>query len=349
MNNIACNLIYNNGGEDVLVGFQKKCDIQNIIYNSKEGGKNWCSQNDCSCSKFRNNGFNGQLDDFPCNESRLFEKWIWTPGNSFETNRPFLIKNSGSGKIAILTTKFKNSKEEDRSIVGFFLIDKIIDSHLVIANKEKSLRLTLDEAKELKFWNYYSNRNSAKPEWKQGRFRYIDDNQIVNILQDIHIVAQNSTTKSLLKDILKENFDYELPEFTSENNIKNILLQRKYGKGGESLEHKLLKEFVSKNPSKIGITEIDVNVNVEHKFISNDLVDILFYQNDKRSYVIEIELNNVLPGIHQAIKYRALRCSQLNLNLDDSNVKAIIVAWSFTESEIKLCQQYNIDYYSIKL
>jgi len=357
MKNIACNLIYNNGDEYPFVGFNGVCSVQNIKYNVEKGTGRWCSQPECSCRKFYDNAFKGKVDEFPCNESRLFHEWTWNPGGVFKTGELFRILNSGVGKYAILTTCFSNTKEKDRKIIGFFKIKEIKDDfHNVIAFKNKSLRLPLDEAKGLNFWNYHRNVKSTVPVWKQGRFRYLEDKQVAAILQDLSSVVQNETDQSLILQLFKSDF----PEFSdvklsvigalSDNNVKNIRLLRKYGKGGESKEHKELKQYIANHPEKIGLDKKTVKPNIEHPYISGDQVDILFESMDGNTdTVVEIELDNVLPGIHQAIKYRALRCAQRGLSLNDKRVKATVVAWCFTDSEIALCKKYDIDFYKMKL
>ena len=91
--------------------------------------------------------------------------------------------------------------------------------------------------------------------------------------------------------------------------------------------------------------------HIEHSYISGDLVDILFepIKGNNNNTVVEIELDNVEPGIHQAIKYRALRCSQLGLPLTDKTVKATVVAWKFKQKEKKLCKKYGIDFFEITI
>jgi hypothetical protein len=358
MKSIACNLIYNNGDENIFVGFKGRCDIKNIIYNVTLDKGRWCSQPECSCRKFYDKDFSGKIEDYPCNESKLFQDWEWNPGNEFKTGKPFRILKSGAGKIAILTTRFANCPEKERKIIGFLKIRNIVDDHYrIIALKKQSLRLSIDEAKELNFWNYHRNeKNPSIPRWMQGRFRYLEDKQIAAILHDLKDVVQNETTQSMITDLLEN----DLTEFSDtrpiingalhEDVVKKVLIKRKYGRGGESKEHKQLKEYVSLNPDKIGLIKSEVKSHLEHAYISGDLVDILFEPtNGNANTVVEIELDNVIPGIHQAIKYRALRCSQLGFSLIDKNVKATVVAWKLSTKERALCEKYDIDFFEIKL
>ncbi|HAK11639.1 MAG TPA: hypothetical protein DIW54_00920 [Chitinophagaceae bacterium] len=358
MKHIACNLIYNDGNENSFVGFNGRCSIQNIIYNVKKNSSRWCNQKDCSCYKFYNSGFKSKAKDYPCNESRVFSNWEWSAGAKFKDKEAIKMRKVGQNKIAILTTCFANTDERDRKIVGFFKIESINDeNNLVTASKEYRIKLTVDEAKQMNFWSYYQNPESPKKiVWSQPRFRYLDDIQIAAILHDLLFIVSNAKQKSTIRNLLQTDFtDYfevrpQIPCALKVNNVINAALQKKYGKGGESKEHKKLKEFVAENPERIGIRKIEVKPFIEHPFVSGDIVDILFEPiNNGINTVVEIELDNVIPGIHQAIKYRALRCSQLGLELTDKKVKAIVVAWTFKEDEKKLCEKYNIDYYEIKL
>jgi hypothetical protein len=357
MKNIACNLIYNNGGEGVYVGFKKHCDIQNIIANVEIDKGRWCSQPACSCRKYYNKNFKGYVEDYPCNESVLFRDWEWTPGSDFKTERPFRILDSGAGKLAILTTRFNNCEEAERKIIGFLKIKDIVDNHhRVVGIKKHSLRMTMDDAQELNFWNYHKNSKSSIPMWRQGRFRYLEDIQVATILHDLRRIVQDESDQSLISNILQNDFAEfskarpKIKGALSENTVKKFFLRRKYGKGGESQAHKALKLYIANNPQEIGLKKTEVSPSIEHLFLSGDLVDILFQPiAGNINTVVEIELDNVEPGIHQAIKYRALRCSQLGVGLTDKSVKATVVAWRFKEPEKRLCNKYSIDYYEIKL
>lgn len=356
MKNIACNLIYNNGDEGVYVGFNGRCDVKNIIYNAKPGNGRWCSQPECSCRQFMDRGFKGKTEAYPCNESYLFQGLTWNAGAEYKTGEPFKIKQSGKGKIALLTTRFPEEPESDRKIVGFYKIKEIKDQYQVNGIKKYGLRLTLDEARELNFWGYHKNAKTDKPMWKQGRFRYLEDIQIAAVLHDLKEVVQNQDSQSMISELLESDFsEFALKRPDVEGALDNkftfkVAMKRKYGKGGESAAHKRLKNFVADNPKIIGLKKSEVEPHIEHKYVSGDRVDILFSpKKGSTNTVVEVELDNVLPGIHQAIKYRVLRCSQLGVSLNSKNVKATVVAWEFTAAEEKLCKKYGIDYFAHKV
>ncbi len=129
---------------------------------------------------------------------------------------------------------------------------------------------------------------------------------------------------------------------------KTYALWKKYGDGGESAEHKLLKEWIAKNPQVIGLTNVR-KVEMEHVYISGDAVDLLFELNDDNDVVVEIETIKPLPGCYQAIKYKALRCAERGLSLSSPNIRAAIVAWAIPSDVKEFCTKYNINYIKKKI
>ena len=107
------------------------------------------------------------MDDYPCIESYLFEGWEWNLKVNIKHKRPLKILNTGVNKIAVLTTKFKNTEEDERKIIGFFKIKDLLRIIIKLLLWKIRLRLTIDEAQELNFWNYYKtltvqNQNGNK-------------------------------------------------------------------------------------------------------------------------------------------------------------------------------------------
>lgn len=135
------------------------------------------------------------------------------------------------------------------------------------------------------------------------------------------------------------------PEYIAE---KNKTYVRKYGGGGEGESHKNLKEWIVENPSFIGLENVK-SCEIEHTFLSGDAVDILFKLSDGSDAVVEIETDNSLPGCHQAIKYRALRCAQRLIDINSKSVRAILVAWEIPKDVRIFCKKYNIEYFEKKI
>lgn len=84
------------------------------------------------------------------------------------------------------------------------------------------------------------------------------------------------------------------------------------GRGGEaeSEEHKRLKEWVSKNPSKIGIPKPALT-EVEARLLSGDEIDVLF-SSGMSFHTVEVKSRrsneaDFLRGIYQCVKYREVK------------------------------------------
>lgn len=124
-----------------------------------------------------------------------------------------------------------------------------------------------------------------------------------------------------------------------------------WGPGGEGPAHRLLKEYVSRNPMILGLSEAAV-ANVEHPFLTGDRVDILFNNHGPRRSVVEIEVEGERPvviGIHQAIKYRALAAAADRFSLIDPTVRAYVVAYQtrYPEAEA-LAREYDVRLVSVE-
>lgn len=127
---------------------------------------------------------------------------------------------------------------------------------------------------------------------------------------------------------------------------------RRPGSGGESDDHRQLKKLVASQPSLIGLGSEAIS-ELEHVFISDDRVDVLFTGGGNDYTVVEVELSgelNLIKGVHQAIKYRALKAAEERLpNLGPSTkVRAIVVANEIEYTAVrKLADLYEIELIAI--
>ncbi|MCP4158418.1 MAG: hypothetical protein GY757_62540, partial [bacterium] len=83
-----------------------------------------------------------------------------------------------------------------------------------------------------------------------------------------------------------------------------------YGGGGESEEHRLLKEYIANTPSCVGLKGKRLRGNIEYIFPSADKIDILF-EIKKQWIGVEVKSvksnqEDILRGLYQCVKYRAL-------------------------------------------
>ena len=356
--NLAFKCTYNDADEGVYVGFNGTCSTDNVIRNIRSG-RVWCSNEQCPCRIFYDDGFRGDAPEYPCYESELFKQWRFGGGTYHHGNRagtPIKIHEAEAGKIAILTTLFPNDDEKDRKIIGLFKIGNVEESDqtLVHADENHRIRLLWEEANQLNFWNYYSV-SGDKPRWGTHLFRYLTDEAVFGILTDLRGTIRDENSKTIIKDILEKDFAH-IPISSKpsgmlkqkESRKEKITRLRKYGSGGEGKEHKRLKEYIAKHPEAIGITNVK-KVAVEHTFCCGDTVDILFQHNDGTDTVVEIETIDPEPGCHQAIKYRALRCAERSLSLDSSKIKAYLVAWEIPKAVSLFCDNYKIVWKEFRL
>jgi len=219
---VAVKCTYNNGGEGDLVGFYGTCS-EEIIKNNVRSHI-WCSQPECLCRQYFESGLLDKRPIDPCLESTLFKEW-WFGAGAFHTG-----KKSGQpikarlkeGGVCLLTTRFPGDKEEDRKIIGLYRIGSVTDfdneETRFFADDRNKIRLPIDEAKQLYFWEYYSI-NSDKPRWGTGLLRYLNDGQVKKILIDLKQTVQSYQHKEIITNLL-DTFDSSLT--VQENYFSNI-------------------------------------------------------------------------------------------------------------------------------
>ncbi len=120
----------------------------------------------------------------------------------------------------------------------------------------------------------------------------------------------------------KELCDYNNRLFFGKGHSKHL-------KGGENLFHKRLKEYIQEHPDKIGILEDITFSAIEHTVLSQDRIDVLIATKNT-SYAIEVksEISNdddIIRGVFQAVKYKAVLEAQGKINGDTTDVKSILV------------------------
>jgi hypothetical protein len=116
---------------------------------------------------------------------------------------------------------------------------------------------------------------------------------------------------------------------------------------GESEAHRRLKIYIAQNPTLLSLHPT-AQAEIEHLFITGDKVDVLFRNSEPLRTVAEIELSgteNIIVGIHQAIKYRSLAAAESSIRLEDPRELAAHVI-SFSPGELPaydLARAYNVN------
>ena len=125
-------------------------------------------------------------------------------------DKPKKINKVKENSLAILTTREPGKLEEDRIIFGVFLVDETYEGDYynegyVSTQSKYKISLSINEARKIKFWNYYANGNSPeKISWGQGLYRYLSDIQAASILNDIYEIKKGTKDEVLSKEFLNE-------------------------------------------------------------------------------------------------------------------------------------------------
>lgn len=189
--NIAYKATYCDGNG---IWFRRPCSEECMKRNIKEG-RSWCSRS--LCSKYLKgeatlNDINNKWSTTKdlCYESRMLEDFSVSAGLDDKTNTPRKFVKLDIHRLVVMTTIEPNTKGNERIILGAFLVNNIISDKYgadkAISDPKYRIELTIDEARKMKFWDYYENRNAPDSErWGQGLIRYLSDDLSAKILYDI--------------------------------------------------------------------------------------------------------------------------------------------------------------------
>jgi len=108
-----------------------------------------------------------------------------------------------------LTTKLPRSAEKERLIFAVFLVEEKYKSNskanaYVGANPKYRIQLSLEEAKELKFWDYYFNPNKVeKIVFGSGLHKYLTDIQAAQVIKKICEIKKGTLEEELSEEFLE--------------------------------------------------------------------------------------------------------------------------------------------------
>ncbi|MBU1635182.1 DUF91 domain-containing protein [bacterium] len=152
-----------------------------------------------------------------------------------------------------------------------------------------------------------------------------------------------------LKEITQKQFFQIKMEFLNNNPIILPDLKSSGGgpghdKGGESQDHKDLKQYIASNP-ELALSEKGIKtIRKEYPFGTGDRADIVLSDNNNCIIGLEVELNvdeSDNSGPLQAIKYRRMLEYLTNRTPGDS--RSILVAYSISENVKLKCEKYDIE------
>lgn len=106
----------------------------------------------------------------------------------------------------------------------------------------------------------------------------------------------------------------------------------RFGGPSESEEHRLLREHVLSRPTIVGAPLSPDIAETEKLLLSGDEVDVFFLTKD-RAYLVEVKSvrsdeRDLLRGIYQCVKYRAVFAAQRKERAPSTHIEAILVTES---------------------
>jgi len=120
--------------------------------------------------------------------------------------------------------------------------------------------------------------------------------------------------------------------------------------GGESPEHKALKEAIAKNPAYLlGVPGLR-HWKTEHPFVTGDRVDVVLRDHNGRFVAVEVEVDcdqHEQAGPLQSMKYRALIAYHYDRQIDE--VDTWLVARSIHPAVRSKCDRHAIRWKEVKL
>lgn len=152
---------------------------------------------------------------FWCDEAeqdKVFAEWKVFTGlrkSGVHAGMPNRLVRLHHNSCCVITAREPDTPEEERRIVGLFMVDESIIGRLCVdgyipAHSEYRLRLSDGESRKLLFWNYYINeRYPNNMTWNSGRYRYFANVWMAQILQKIVSLKEGSEELELAQIILE--------------------------------------------------------------------------------------------------------------------------------------------------
>jgi hypothetical protein len=152
---------------------------------------------------------------------------------------------------------------------------------------------------------------------------------------------------ALLRDLGLSPITKTADDLDEEGRIYNEVLARRGG-SGEGQPHYQLKMYVAHNPARFGLYAKG-DPQIEFAFVSGDKCDVVFELGELGTAVVEIkngERGELVMGIYQAIKYRALMEAEKGHG-QPHPVQAHLVAYEMPKDIEDFASQFNIKCHQI--
>lgn len=216
--NIAFKCNYCDGGSsDETVGYKGVCSDEVLKYNTGMAKHVWCKNSQCNeyaKGNLSKEDLTAPSDgqEFVCYESQMLTQWRAYAGvvqSGVNKGKPMVLRQARVNSLALLTTRLPDAGDEDRFIFAVFLIDESYEGDskgegYVGASPKYRIELSLPEAQQLKFWDYYFN--PKKPEkivLGSGLHRYLTDIQAAQVLKKICDIKTGTSQEELAKEFFE--------------------------------------------------------------------------------------------------------------------------------------------------
>ncbi len=143
---------------------------------------------------------------------KVFEDWQVFVGeikSGAKKGQPRKLARMNPKSACLITKRTADMEEEDRYILGAFLVESTFDGReaddgYIKAHPEHRIRLTKEESEKMLFWNYYKNRKFPKRmTWNSGKQRYFDNMWMAQILKDIVDMREDEEEKKAAQEFLE--------------------------------------------------------------------------------------------------------------------------------------------------
>jgi hypothetical protein len=165
--------------------FTSPCTAEGRETNIRVERKVWCSQRENRCYKVYTAGkVRGPVSGSPCYDVDALRKWEFGGGvyhHGPRRGQPIQLRFAKVGKLAFLTSKRFDAKESDRVVLGFFEIADLTrpDGKVWVSGKTGVRVPNSSLHNAPRFWKFY--RQSGRPRWGCGLFRYMSDGQAMRL------------------------------------------------------------------------------------------------------------------------------------------------------------------------
>lgn len=124
----------------------------------------------------------------------------------------------------------------------------------------------------------------------------------------------------------------------------------KYRRGdSEGPYHKALKEYIFEHPEEFSIADVKLKEN-EHVLLSGDRLDVFFQLKNGKQIAIEVKSRisddaDILRGIYQCVKYKAVLSAECIAHGENTNVDAFLVIENeMSEENRKTANMLSVKY-----